>query len=173
MKPMRLLFQIDLAYPGLLFQIDYAYSRLLFQIDYAYPRLLFQIDYTYSRLLFQIDYAYPRLLFQIDYAYPRLLFQIDYAYPPLLAGGEVNSSEAPPEWKHLASLAIPDGAHNYTKGRNTQWDFNFQLFTAQSNTTLISTLYNVLPKVNTDYMRQAQFMNIDIDCIKNLFIQFN
>ncbi|XP_052800173.1 late secretory pathway protein AVL9 homolog isoform X2 [Mya arenaria] len=41
--------------------------------------------------------------------------QVDYAFPPLIPGGAVHSSEAPPEWKHLPSLAIPDGAHNYTK----------------------------------------------------------
>ncbi|XP_061179764.1 late secretory pathway protein AVL9 homolog [Saccostrea echinata] len=41
--------------------------------------------------------------------------QVEYSYPPLLEGNDVNSSEVPPEWKHLASLAIPDGAHNYKK----------------------------------------------------------
>lgn len=41
--------------------------------------------------------------------------QVEYSYPPLVEGNDVNCSEVPKEWKHLASLAIPDGAHNYTK----------------------------------------------------------
>ncbi|XP_048755693.2 late secretory pathway protein AVL9 homolog isoform X2 [Ostrea edulis] len=41
--------------------------------------------------------------------------QVEYSYPPLVEGNDVGSSEVPGEWKHLASLAIPDGAHNYTK----------------------------------------------------------
>ncbi|XP_045168814.2 late secretory pathway protein AVL9 homolog [Mercenaria mercenaria] len=39
--------------------------------------------------------------------------QVEYSYPPLKDGGEVHSNECPPEWKHLPSLAVPDGAHNY------------------------------------------------------------
>ncbi|KAL4222299.1 late secretory pathway protein avl9 [Mactra antiquata] len=41
--------------------------------------------------------------------------QVEYAYPPLIEGGEVNSHEAPVEWKNLPSLAVPDGAHNFVK----------------------------------------------------------
>jgi len=41
---------------------------------------------------------------------------VEYSYPPLIAGQPVNSSECPKEWKHLPSLALPDGAHNYTEG---------------------------------------------------------
>ncbi|XP_052245528.1 late secretory pathway protein AVL9 homolog [Dreissena polymorpha] len=41
--------------------------------------------------------------------------QVDYAFPPLVPGGTVDSHETPAEWKHLPSLAIPDGAHNYTQ----------------------------------------------------------
>lgn len=44
-------------------------------------------------------------------------YQVEYSYPPLVEGNDVGSSEVPGEWKHLASLAIPDGAHNYTKGK--------------------------------------------------------
>ena len=60
---------------------------------------------------------------------------VEYAYPPLLPGkiktvkmtnvklfdvltnyflgGEGHSSELPSQWKHLPSLALPDGSHNY------------------------------------------------------------
>jgi hypothetical protein len=44
-------------------------------------------------------------------------YQVEYSYPPLVEGNDVSSSEVPAEWKHLASLAIPDGAHNYLKGK--------------------------------------------------------
>ena len=47
------------------------------------------------------------------------LSQVDYSYPPLISGGEVHSTETPKEWKNLPSLAIPDGAHNYVKGKKT------------------------------------------------------
>jgi len=51
------------------------------------------------------------------------LYQVEYSYPPLIPGRPVNSSECPEEWKHLPSLALPDGAHNYTEGRYTRVTF--------------------------------------------------
>lgn len=39
--------------------------------------------------------------------------QVEYSYPPMIDGEPVNSSECPEEWKHLSSLALPDGSHNY------------------------------------------------------------
>ncbi|XP_064647381.1 late secretory pathway protein AVL9 homolog isoform X2 [Lineus longissimus] len=41
--------------------------------------------------------------------------QLEYSYPPLCEGKEVDSHDLPEEWKHLPSLALPDGAHNYDK----------------------------------------------------------
>ncbi|CAG5133981.1 unnamed protein product [Candidula unifasciata] len=41
--------------------------------------------------------------------------QVEYSYPPLIEGNSVDSHELPEEWKHLPSLALPDGAHNFTK----------------------------------------------------------
>ncbi|XP_013409171.1 late secretory pathway protein AVL9 homolog isoform X2 [Lingula anatina] len=41
--------------------------------------------------------------------------QVEYSYPPLIKGEPVDSHEVPDEWKHLPSLALPDGAHNYEK----------------------------------------------------------
>lgn len=41
--------------------------------------------------------------------------QVEYSYPPLIPGNPVDSHELPDEWRHLPSLALPDGAHNYTK----------------------------------------------------------
>ncbi|XP_069110409.1 late secretory pathway protein AVL9 homolog [Argopecten irradians] len=41
--------------------------------------------------------------------------QVEFAYPPLITGNKVDSHEVPEVWKHLPSLAIPDGAHNYTQ----------------------------------------------------------
>lgn len=41
--------------------------------------------------------------------------QVEYSYPPLIEGNPVDSNQVPDEWKHLPSLGIPDGAHNYTK----------------------------------------------------------
>lgn len=38
---------------------------------------------------------------------------VDYAYPPLLPDGQGHSPELPSQWKHLPSLALPDGSHNY------------------------------------------------------------
>uniref|UniRef100_A0A1S4L6Q1 UDENN domain-containing protein n=1 Tax=Ixodes scapularis TaxID=6945 RepID=A0A1S4L6Q1_IXOSC len=40
-------------------------------------------------------------------------YQLEYAYPPLIEGGTLDSQELPEPWKHLPSLALPDGAHNY------------------------------------------------------------
>jgi hypothetical protein len=48
-----------------------------------------------------------------------LTFQLEYSYPPLCDGKEVDSHDLPEEWKHLPSLALPDGAHNYDKGRRS------------------------------------------------------
>lgn len=39
--------------------------------------------------------------------------QVEYAYPPLIPGGNSTSSELPSQWKHLPSLALPDGSHNF------------------------------------------------------------
>lgn len=39
--------------------------------------------------------------------------QVEFSYPPLLEDAAVDSPELPEEWKHLPSLAIPDGAHNF------------------------------------------------------------
>ncbi|XP_064613767.1 late secretory pathway protein AVL9 homolog [Liolophura sinensis] len=41
--------------------------------------------------------------------------QVEYSYPPLIPGGAVDSHDTPDEWRHLPSLALPDGAHNYIK----------------------------------------------------------
>jgi hypothetical protein len=60
--------------------------------------------------------------------------QVEYSYPPLVDGQPVDSNEVPPEWKHLPSLALPDGAHNYTQGITNlinlmvQYNSNFFLF---------------------------------------------
>ncbi|KAG5453717.1 late secretory pathway protein avl9 [Clonorchis sinensis] len=45
---------------------------------------------------------------------------VELAYPPLARGSDDHVTERPPhslpdKWKHLASLALPDGAHNYLK----------------------------------------------------------
>ena len=42
--------------------------------------------------------------------------QVEYAYPPLVEGTDEASGELPEEWKHLPTLALPDGSHNYSKG---------------------------------------------------------
>ena len=39
--------------------------------------------------------------------------QVEYATPPLIQGQEARSPELPSQWKHLPSLALPDGSHNY------------------------------------------------------------
>jgi len=45
-----------------------------------------------------------------------LCTKVEYSYPPLIPGNTVDSGKVPPEWKHLASLALPDGAHNFLSG---------------------------------------------------------
>ncbi|XP_054933477.1 late secretory pathway protein AVL9 homolog isoform X2 [Dermacentor andersoni] len=43
-------------------------------------------------------------------------YQLEYAYPPILGKEETEAQEnqdLPEPWKHLPSLALPDGAHNY------------------------------------------------------------
>ena len=42
--------------------------------------------------------------------------QVEFSYPPLIEGNSYESHEIPEEWKHIPSLALPDGAHNYQKG---------------------------------------------------------
>lgn len=44
------------------------------------------------------------------------MLQVEYSYPPLIVGNAVDSTDCPEEWKHLPSLALPDGAHNYIEG---------------------------------------------------------
>jgi hypothetical protein len=44
--------------------------------------------------------------------------QVEYSYPPLKEGDSVDNPNLPEEWKHLPSLALPDGAHNYQKGES-------------------------------------------------------
>ncbi|RUS73088.1 hypothetical protein EGW08_019149 [Elysia chlorotica] len=41
--------------------------------------------------------------------------QVEFSYPPLIEGNSYESHEIPEEWKHIPSLALPDGAHNYEK----------------------------------------------------------
>lgn len=41
--------------------------------------------------------------------------QVEFSYPPLIEGNSYESHEIPDEWKHIPSLALPDGAHNYEK----------------------------------------------------------
>lgn len=40
--------------------------------------------------------------------------QVEYSYPPLMPDGDPHSNELPSQWKHLPSLALPDGSHNFT-----------------------------------------------------------
>ncbi|XP_055934562.1 late secretory pathway protein AVL9 homolog isoform X2 [Argiope bruennichi] len=40
---------------------------------------------------------------------------VEYSYPPLVEGENIKSSDLPEPWKHLPTLALPDGAHNYEK----------------------------------------------------------
>ena len=41
--------------------------------------------------------------------------QVEYSYPPLDSAPDADprSSELPAQWKHLPSLALPDGSHKY------------------------------------------------------------
>ena len=39
--------------------------------------------------------------------------QVEYSWPPLIPEGGSKSSNLPAQWKHLPSLALPDGAHNF------------------------------------------------------------
>lgn len=41
--------------------------------------------------------------------------QVEFSYPPLIPNGSVDSTECPPGWKYLPTLALPDGSHNYDK----------------------------------------------------------
>lgn len=45
-------------------------------------------------------------------------YEVEYCYPPVGASLEHPDHEKnfPPEWKDIASLAIPDGAHNVESG---------------------------------------------------------
>ncbi|KFM60067.1 Late secretory pathway protein AVL9-like protein, partial [Stegodyphus mimosarum] len=38
---------------------------------------------------------------------------VEYSYPPLFDGDNGKGSDLPEPWKHLPTLALPDGAHNY------------------------------------------------------------
>ena len=39
--------------------------------------------------------------------------QVEYSWPPVIPESGSRSSNLPAQWKHLPSLALPDGAHNY------------------------------------------------------------
>jgi hypothetical protein len=42
---------------------------------------------------------------------------VEYSHPPLMdpISGDPESAELPSQWRHLPSLALPDGSHNYEK----------------------------------------------------------
>ena len=39
--------------------------------------------------------------------------QVEYSWPSLIPENGCRSSNLPSQWKHLPTLALPDGAHNY------------------------------------------------------------
>ena len=39
--------------------------------------------------------------------------QVEYSWPSLIPEKDCRSDELPSQWKHLPSLALPDGSHNY------------------------------------------------------------
>ena len=39
--------------------------------------------------------------------------QVEYSWPPLIPEYDCRSPNLPSQWKHLPSIALPDGAHNY------------------------------------------------------------
>ena len=39
--------------------------------------------------------------------------QVEYSWPPLIPENDCRSQNLPAQWKHLPSLALPDGSHNY------------------------------------------------------------
>ena len=59
--------------------------------------------------------------------------QVEYSYPPVIEGNPVDSHELPQEWKHLPSLALPDGAHNYQKGTVFLCTYIFLLLLSNTN----------------------------------------
>jgi hypothetical protein len=62
----------------------------------------------------------------------------------LIEGNPVDSNQVPDEWKHLPSLGIPDGAHNYTKGSKQVVNVSkvsFMLFKESSKLTFNKHIY--------------------------------
>lgn len=41
---------------------------------------------------------------------------MEYSYPTVSEGESLKGSDLPEPWKHLPTLALPDGAHNYEQG---------------------------------------------------------
>ena len=39
--------------------------------------------------------------------------QVEYSWPSLISENDCRSQNLPAQWKHLPSLALPDGSHNY------------------------------------------------------------
>ena len=39
--------------------------------------------------------------------------QVEYSWPPIIRENDCGSHELPAQWKHLPSLALPDGSHNF------------------------------------------------------------
>ena len=39
--------------------------------------------------------------------------QVEYSWPPIIPENDSRSHELPAQWKHLPSLALPDGSHNF------------------------------------------------------------
>ena len=58
--------------------------------------------------------------------------QLEYAYPPLVPGNRADSHVIPEPWKHLPSMAIPDGAHNFDKGEDDFFHHHLERFYSQS-----------------------------------------
>ena len=38
---------------------------------------------------------------------------VEYSFPPFLPDGSMELPELPSQWKHLPTLALPDGSHNF------------------------------------------------------------
>ncbi|XP_040570025.1 late secretory pathway protein AVL9 homolog [Lepeophtheirus salmonis] len=38
---------------------------------------------------------------------------VEYSWPPMIPGGKPQGPELPSQWRHLPSLSLPDGSHNY------------------------------------------------------------
>lgn len=101
--------------PFLLFSL-YSYVQTMLVFVWERIELITIWYWCINRDAFWISKLIIQFMLSMTIVIGCLNLQVEYSYPPLLEGKAVDSNECPEKWRHLPSLALPDGAHNFVEG---------------------------------------------------------